>query len=148
MNQLRIHHYNCLFYLFVGAVGVAAFVALLAVFVAVLVSFCNIRKCERIKQMLTVEECQTSNIWLILFPLLLLLFSNKSINATVNIFIFSFFYLFISIDFDSPGVLVKNKHISQLHSISLLHFLFFIFILFIYLFFFFLMFTKLTEHIQ
>ena len=28
------------------------------------------------------------------------------------------FYLFISIDFDSPGVLVKNKHISQLHSIS------------------------------
>ena len=48
----------------------------------------------------------------------------KSINATVNIFHFSFFYLFISIDFDSPGVLVKNKHISQLHSISLLQFFF------------------------
>ena len=47
---------------------------------------------------------------------------HKSINATVNIFIFTFSYLFNSIDFDSPGVLVKNKHISQLHSISLLQF--------------------------
>ena len=47
----------------------------------------------------------------------------KNINATVNIFIFTFSYLFNSIDFDSPGVLVKNKHISQLHSISLLQFL-------------------------
>ena len=46
---------------------------------------------------------------------------NKGINATVNIFIFSFIYFF-PIDFDSPGVHVKNKHISQLHSISLLHF--------------------------
>ena len=45
---------------------------------------------------------------------------HKSINATVNIFIFTFSYLFNSIDFDSPGVLVKNKNISQLHSISLL----------------------------
>ena len=48
---------------------------------------------------------------------------HKNINATVNIFIFTFSYLFNSIDFDSPGVLVKNKLISQLHSISLLQFL-------------------------
>ena len=47
---------------------------------------------------------------------------HKNINATVNIFILTFSYLFNSIDFDSPGVLVKNKHISQLHSISLLQF--------------------------
>ena len=47
---------------------------------------------------------------------------HKSINAIVNNFIVTFSYLFNSIDFDSSGVLVKNKHISQLHSISLLQF--------------------------
>ena len=74
---------------------------------------------------------------------------DKSINATVNVFIFSFilfiyFFIYLFIYFFTylfqsistlPGVLVKNKHISQLHSI---YFLFFFF-------FFFLMFTELTK---
>ena len=54
---------------------------------------------------------------------------NKSINATVNIFIFHLF-LFIHFNrFRLSIVLVKNKHISQLHSISLLHFFYFFFLI-------------------
>ena len=55
---------------------------------------------------------------------------NKSINATVNIFIFSFFYLFISIDFDSPGVLVKNKNI--FHNYTVFHYFNFLFFFNVY----------------
>ena len=65
---------------------------------------------------------------------------NKSINTTVNIFIFSFFiYLFQSIS-TLPGVLVKNKYISQLHTVYIYFFFFF----------FFVMFTELnvSEHVQ